>query len=183
MAPRLVCWSWMLFAASRTSFGSAVSNALEPSTWYSTKLRSPRMHSRSTSIALLRVCRQCPRVPSFETDRITPQYVTIGVAPWSAATIAAVETSGQDETRKNELCPPVAFTGEASSLLPISRAGIAGLVARSAEPGLSAWTEHCRLNPAREAAEHLDDPKVQEAFNSLAANIGSAMENLEHVLA
>ena len=42
---------------------------------------------------------------------------------------------------------------------------------------------HCRLNPAREAAEHLDDPKVQEAFTSLAANIGSAIENLEHVLA
>jgi hypothetical protein len=121
--------------------------------------------------------------PVFESDRITPQYVTIGVAPWSAATIAAVEASDQDETRKNELCPPVAFTGETSSLLPISLAGIAGLVARSAEPDLSAWTERCRLNPAREAAEHLDDPGVQEAFTSLAANIGSAMENLEHVLA
>jgi hypothetical protein len=124
-----------------------------------------------------------PPRPVFETDRITPQYVTIGVAPWSAATIAAVEASGRDETRKNELCPPVAFTGETSSLLPISRAGIAGLVARSAELELSAWTEHCRLNPAREAAEHLDDPKVQDAFTSLAANIGSAMENLERVLA
>ena len=121
--------------------------------------------------------------PVFETDRITPQYVTIGIAPWSAATIAAIEASSQDDTRKNELCPPVAFTGEASSLLPISLAGIGGVVARSAEPELSVWTEHCRLNPAREAGEHLDDPKVKEAFTSLAANIGSAMENLEHVLA
>ena len=121
--------------------------------------------------------------PVFEVDRITPQYVTIGIAPWSAATIAAVEASDQDETHKNELCPPVGFTGETSSLLPISRSGIAGLLARSAEPELSAWTERCRLNPARGAAEHLDDPKVQEAFTSLADNIGSAIENLEQVIA
>ena len=121
--------------------------------------------------------------PVFETDRITPQYVTIGVAPWSAATIAAIEASGQDETRQNDLCPPVAFTGDASSLLPISLAGIAGLVARSAEPELAVWTERCRLNPARGAAEQLDDPKVQEAFTSLAANIGSALQNLERLVA
>lgn len=121
--------------------------------------------------------------PIFENDRITPQYITIGIAPWSAATIAAVEASGNDERRKNELCPLVAFTGEVSSLLPISRAGLAGLMARSAEPELATWTERCRLNPARGAAEHLDDPRVQEAFTSLAANIGSATQNLQRILA
>jgi len=119
----------------------------------------------------------------FEPDRITAQLVTIGVMPWSAATIAAVEASGLEETRKNELCPPVAFTGETSSLLPITRAGLAGLMARSAEPELAAWTESCRLNPARGAAEHLDDPKVQGAFTSLAGNVGPAMQNVEQVLA
>lgn len=119
--------------------------------------------------------------PVFEIDRITPQYVTIGIAPWSAATIAAVEASHFDETRKNELCPPVTFTGDTSSLIPITRAGVAGLVARSSEPELASWTERCRLNPARGAVGHLDDPKVQEAFTSLAANIGSAMKNLERV--
>jgi NAD(P)-binding Rossmann-like domain len=121
--------------------------------------------------------------PVFESDRMTPQYVTIGVAPWSAATIAAVEASGLDDSHKNELCPPVTFTGQTSSLGPISLAGIAGLVARSAHPGLAAWTERCRLNPARGAAEHLDDPKVQEAFTSLAANIGSALHNLGRIVA
>jgi hypothetical protein len=118
----------------------------------------------------------------FEVDRITPQYVTIGIAPWSAATIAAVEAWGEDEPRKNGLCPPVAFTGETSSLLPIARAGMAGLVARSAEPELAVWTERCRLNPARGAADHLDDPRVQEALTSVAANFGPALQNLERVL-
>jgi hypothetical protein len=126
--------------------------------------------------------RRMPPRPVFETDRIVPQMVTIGVAPWSAATIAAVEASAQDDTHKNELCPPVTFTGETSSLLPIARAGMSGLMARSAEPELAEWTERCRLNPARGATEHLDDPKVREAFTSLGANIGSAMQNLERVL-
>jgi hypothetical protein len=121
--------------------------------------------------------------PVFSIDRITPQYVTIGIAPWSAATIAVVEAMGQDDIQKNALCPPLAFTGEASSLLPIARTGMAGLVARAAESELAAWTERCRLNPGRGAAEHLDDPKVQEAFASLGANIGPALQNLERLLA
>jgi hypothetical protein len=121
--------------------------------------------------------------PVFEAARIVPQYVTIGVAPWSAATVAAVEASAADEARKNELCPPVPFTGEAASLLPIARAGISGLMARAAVPELAAWNDRCRLNPARGAAEHLDDARVQEAFTTLVTNVGPAIENLERVLA
>jgi hypothetical protein len=121
--------------------------------------------------------------PVFSADRITMQFVTIGIAPWSAATIAAVEAADRDDARKNELCPPVPFTGETSSLLPIARSGITGLVARSTEPELAAWTERCRLNPARGAAEHLDDRDVHDAFSSIAANIGPALQNLERILA
>jgi hypothetical protein len=126
--------------------------------------------------------RPAPAHRVFESDRITMQYVTIGVAPWSAATIAAVETSPVDDARKNELCPPVVFSGEASSMLPIARAGMTGLVARSAEPDVATWTERCRLNPAAGAAEHLGDPRVREAFSSLATNIGPALRNLEALL-
>jgi hypothetical protein len=119
--------------------------------------------------------------PVFDRDRITMQYVTIGVAPWSAATIAAVEASDRDDNRKNELCPPVAFTGEASQILRLAFAGMTGVIARSAEPDLGAWTENCRLNPARGAADHLDDPQVQTAFESLATNMAPAIHNLEQL--
>jgi hypothetical protein len=119
--------------------------------------------------------------PVFDGDRITMQYVTIGVAPWSAATIAAVEASDRDDDHKNKLCPPVAFTGEASDILRIAFAGMTGLIARGAEPDLGAWTERCRLNPARGAADHLDDPRVQSAFESLALNMGPAVRNLQQL--
>ena len=44
--------------------------------------------------------------PVFEPGRITLLYVTVGMVPFSAATIAAVETSPADEDEKNRLCPP-----------------------------------------------------------------------------
>lgn len=121
--------------------------------------------------------------PVFRDDRITMQYVTIGVAPWSAATIAAIEASDRDDTRKNELSPPVQFTGEASGILRLACAGMNGLAARGAEPDVGAWTEQCRLNPGRGAADHFDDVRVQEAFTALAANMVPAMENLEKLTA
>ncbi|MDE3086387.1 MAG: NAD(P)-binding protein [Acidobacteriota bacterium] len=121
--------------------------------------------------------------PVFETDRIIAQYVTIGVAPWSAATVAAVESSGEDDARKNELAPPVAFTGDTASILPIARYGMTGLMARAAVPELAAWNDRCRLNPARGASERLGDSTVQEAFTAIVTNFEPALKNLERVLA
>ena len=121
--------------------------------------------------------------PVFEADRIVAQYVTIGVAPWSAATLAAVEASGEDDARKNELAPPVAFTGDTASILPIARYGMTGLMARAAVPELAAWNDRCRLNPARGASERLGDSTVQEAFTAIVTNFEPALENLERVLA
>jgi hypothetical protein len=119
--------------------------------------------------------------PVFEHDRITMQFVTVGIAPWSAATIAAVESSDRDDDRKNALCPPVAFTGEISDVLHLALPGIVGLTSRGAEADLAKWNAQCRLDPARAAMDHINEPKVQEAFGSLAANIGPAISNLQRL--
>jgi hypothetical protein len=124
-----------------------------------------------------------PARPVYAPDRITMQYVTIGIAPWSAATIAAIETMHADDGHKNTLCPAVAWSGQASDILGLSYAGIAGLTARTAEPEFAAWDEGCRLNPARGAMGRLDDPQMQDAFATLGANIGPALENLARAVA
>jgi putative NAD(P)-binding protein len=116
--------------------------------------------------------------PIFESDRVTLQYVTIGVVPWSAATVGVIEARPDDDSAKNALCPVVRFTGDAADLLPIAYAGMTGLLARSSDAELNAWTEASRLNPARGAADHLDDPNVLAAFTSIGENIGAAMANL-----
>jgi hypothetical protein len=116
--------------------------------------------------------------PIFEGDRITLQYVTIGIVPWGAATVGTVEALRDDDVEKNRLCPPLAFTGRADDLLLMAHAGMTGLMVRAGEPDLAAWTEACRLNPARGAADHLDDPRVTDAFTTLGTHIGAAMRNL-----
>jgi hypothetical protein len=117
--------------------------------------------------------------PIFEPDRIILQYVTVGIVPWSAATTGVVEASRDTDAQKNALCPPLVFTGNSSDLLTLAHSSITGMMARGSEPDLAAWSERCRLNPARGAADHMDDPRVPDAFATLAKNIGPAMANLE----
>lgn len=123
--------------------------------------------------------RPVTRRPVFEAQRITLEYVTIGFVPWSAATVAAVEASRDAADSKNNLCPPVVFSGSIGDVLGLSLAAVSGLVARLQQPDLMAWNEGCRLNPARGAADHLDDPRVADAFASMMTNAGRALRNLQ----
>lgn len=116
--------------------------------------------------------------PVFEPGKITIQYVTIGIIPWSAAMIGVVEVSRDDDAGKNQLCPPVTFSGNIADILQLSLAAMTGLFVRAADPVVAAWNAHCRLDPARGAVDHTDDPQVAEAFASLGANFGVALENL-----
>ena len=119
--------------------------------------------------------------PVFEDGRITMQLVTIGIVPWSAATIGFVESRGMDDAEKNRLCPPVTFTGYAADLPRIALAGMSGLMARAADADVNTFTEACRLNPAKGATERFDDPKVADGFARLGAHIGQAFTNLERI--
>jgi hypothetical protein len=114
----------------------------------------------------------------FARGRITVQYVTIGFASWSAATIGTIEASRDDDAEKNRLCPALTFTGNVRDVLDLANTGMTGLMARSAESDLATWTDGCRLNPALGAAERFCEPQVADAFAVLAENIGPAMANL-----
>jgi hypothetical protein len=116
--------------------------------------------------------------PVFEPGRVTLEYMGVGLVPWSAATVAAVEASRDDDDVKNRLCPPVAFSGRIGDVLQLAYAAMSGLVARLREPDLMAWNEGCRLNPARGASQHVDDPRVVEAFTSIMTSTGPALRNL-----
>jgi len=118
------------------------------------------------------------RRPVFEPGRITMQYVTIGIVPWSAATIGTVEASRDDIEDKNRLCPPLTFTGDVADLLWMAHSGMTGLITRGSEPDLAAWNEDCRLNPAAGAMARFAEPDIAVAVTSMAEHIGPAMRNL-----
>ena len=117
--------------------------------------------------------------PVFEPKRVTLEYVTIGFVPWSAATVGAVEAGFGDADVKNKLCPPVIFSGSIRDVLGLTYAAMSGLMARLQEPDLMAWNESSRLNPARGAAGHLDDPRVGDAVASMMTNTDRALRNLK----
>ena len=116
--------------------------------------------------------------PVFDGDRIVLQQVTVGIAPWSGATIGAVEASREDDAEKNRLCPPIAFTGEASDMLRTVYVGMDGLIQRLNQPDLFEWNENCRLNPAAGAMSRLDEPDIATAFRAMGEAVGPAMRNL-----
>ena len=117
--------------------------------------------------------------PAFEPGRISLRYVTVGLPTWSAAIIAAVETSGEEEATKNKLTVPVAFSGEAARMLEVAHAGLLSEVARARNAELMTWNQSCRLNPARGAAERMaDDPELVAALSSLLAAAGPALRKL-----
>ncbi len=122
-------------------------------------------------------------IPVFAGDRITLQLVTIGIVPWTTATIGAVEALRDDDIEKNRLCPPLTFTGDIVQVLRVALTGMTGLAVRSAEPDLAAWNARCRLDPSRAAGERANDPDVAAAFTTIATNFGPAMENLARYMA
>jgi hypothetical protein len=120
--------------------------------------------------------------PLFEDGRVTLEYVTVGVIPWSASCVGYVEATRDDDTEKNRLCPPVIFTGWPADLLGIARAGLMGTLARGAEPDFAAWADGARLNPAGGTAQRADDPDIAEARASIASNMPIALANFERTL-
>jgi hypothetical protein len=121
--------------------------------------------------------------PVFEDDRITLEYVTIGIVPYGAAIIGAVEARDDDDTTKNALCPPLTFTGRAADLPRLAFAGMTGIMARTMDPHMNGWVEASRLNPAKGAVAHMDDPRVPAAFAAMGEHFAPAMANLERLAA
>ncbi len=123
-----------------------------------------------------------PAVPVFSPERITLQYVYIGMVPFSAATLGFLEATRADDKEKNRLTPPVTFSGNAADMLALSYAGMSGILARGAEPDIAAWAEACRLNPATGAMARMEEPDIGAAVMRIVMSTEPAMENLDRQL-
>lgn len=121
--------------------------------------------------------------PVFEPGHITIQYVTVGLIPWSAATIAFVEGCGLSDDESNRLCPPVAFTGDSADLTRLAYAAMQGQVARARHEQLGPWVATTRLNPTRAALEHIDDAGVSESLAFVIEHTRDALKNLQRTTA
>jgi hypothetical protein len=117
----------------------------------------------------------------FEPGRITIQYVAVGFLPWCAATIGFVESIGTGDDEKNRLCPPVVFSGDLAGLPGLAYAAMRGEVTRVRHEAVGPWSAASRLNPARNALDHIDDADVSESLAFMIEHTRDALENLERV--
>lgn len=117
--------------------------------------------------------------PVFEPGRITIQYLTVGLIPWSAATIAFVESTDLADQEMNRLCPPVVFTGDAADLTRLAYAAMKGQVARARHEQVGPWRAATRLNPTQAVIDHMDDAGISESLGFVIEHTREALENLE----
>ncbi|MEM9607777.1 MAG: hypothetical protein AAGA99_10175 [Actinomycetota bacterium] len=119
-----------------------------------------------------------PMIPIYDGDRVTVQFTTLGVAPWSAAILGFVEALDIDDDERNRLCRPVPRTGLIIDQLWVNALGFQAEAPRREHPEVSAWGQTCRLNPGRSMAEQFGNPDLQPAFERLMVNLEPAMSNL-----
>jgi hypothetical protein len=124
-----------------------------------------------------------PPVPVFATDRIVLQLVRQCSPTFSAALCAWVEAHRSDVDEQNALCPPNPAPSEPSDWVRMTVVSLQAAKAWRAAPDLLAWLEACRLNIARGAAAHADDPRLQDAFLRRQAHLKPALERAAALLA
>ncbi len=122
--------------------------------------------------------RPSPPRPVFDGERTTLQYVTLGYLCWSAGLLGVVDAADLTDDQRNQLCPPVPFSGQVSDILYQAHATIQGVAARGGVPEIAGWNDATRLNPASGVGPHLRDPDVVESMTRLGTHVGEAFANL-----
>ena len=124
-----------------------------------------------------------PSVPVFAGDRLTLQSVRTCQQVFSAAFIAHVEVSYDDEAHKNELCTPVPHPNTHLDFLRTTlENGMNGFV-WGQDPELQKWLIDSRLDGFTQAPPADGSGEVAEATQRIAASAGRAIENLKALMA
>ncbi len=126
-----------------------------------------------------------PPVPIFERDRITLQFAQFSGHPtYSAALIARLELAPDDDTVKNEACPPNCMSGEARTFAAQVLTSLESLPKMNAIDGFAQWNGTARLNGLSWALNPatLEDPQAQADLTRLLTMAEPALQNLRAVV-
>ena len=87
-----------------------------------------------------------PSVPVWSGDRITPQWLRSFGTTFSAALIAHIEATFDDDAQKNALCTPIVPPTLATDWLRMLDVSMKNQQQWSRQPGLQQWLAGSRLN-------------------------------------
>jgi hypothetical protein len=122
--------------------------------------------------------RQAPAVPTFETGRITLQQLRQASPTFNSALAAFIEAHRDDDQDKNRLAPPHPYISGIADWPASMRRVWASELVWSTEPDVDAWIRTSRLNAVFGLAEHMHEPRAQEALTRYMTNVGPAIERL-----
>lgn len=126
-----------------------------------------------------------PDTAVFDGERLTPQCVRACQQVFSAAFIAHVELSYDDDAVKNALCEPVPLPNRPRDWLIMSMIEQRNQVRWFSEPALMDWLDTSRLNAIRELfAPVMSRPRIRErALGAMTSVLQAAGEKMAALLA
>ncbi|KDE99815.1 hypothetical protein Y900_012940 [Mycolicibacterium aromaticivorans JS19b1 = JCM 16368] len=126
-----------------------------------------------------------PTSTTFTGPTLTPQCVRACQQIFSAAFIAHVELSYDDDATKNALCEPVHLPGVPLDWLTMSVIEHRNQINWFAEPELMEWLHSSRLNAIRAMmAPVMERPRVrQRVFDAISGQLRAANAKLAELLA
>lgn len=126
-----------------------------------------------------------PPEPVFQGPTIVPQMVRMFQPTFSAALIAHLEATMDDEAEMNKLCTPVPMSDQPRDWALLTALNLANSYKWSKIPALDEWVRSARLDAftgmARNASR--DQSDRMKLLTRYAKNAGAAAANLQSLLA
>jgi hypothetical protein len=119
-----------------------------------------------------------PRVPIWRPDVITLQPIRAGFPCFGAALAGYVEATRDDDSEKNELCPPSSFGNTLADWARMNVLGMRSTMSFGSRPDIRAWSDRVALNPARIPPEHGPSPELDDAVGRLQAHAAAGVARL-----
>jgi hypothetical protein len=104
---------------------------------------------------------------------------------FSAALIAHIEATVDDDTAKRQLCQPTHMTDTVEDYLQVMAVTLRNQAAWNTLPALRSWIHTCRLDMFGQTMAQVakDDAPRREVLARLAAATGPALQNLQRLAA
>ena len=125
--------------------------------------------------------RDAPATPMFKPGRIVLQQVRQNSPCFNAALAGFVEAHRDDDSAKNQLCPPNPYATRVEDWPRLMRRTWATEYRWLRESDLSEWVAQSRLNLLRGLPEHANEPDVQTALQRYLSHVGPAIDKLGHL--
>jgi hypothetical protein len=119
-----------------------------------------------------------PRVPIWRPQAITLQPIRAGFPCFGAALAGYVEATRDDDSRKNELCPPSSFGNTLADWARMNVLGMRSSMSFGSQPDIKAWSDRVALNPARIPPEHAPSAELDDAVDRLQTHVGAGLTRL-----